>query len=243
MPLVFLRAEWRYLVMLNYRVPEALLAPLVPAGTELDLFDGAAYVSVVGFLFRHTRVLRLAIPFHTDFEEVNLRLYVRRRVGDEVRRGVTFIRELVPRHLIALTAKALYNEPYRSVPMRHRIEMDREKPDSLSAVEYAWKTGNRWTTMRASIAGPSRALVAGSEEEFITQHYWGYTRQRDGGTVEYRVEHPSWRVWPTAATTLEGDLAATYGNSFADVLSRAPHSAFVADGSAVTVYAPIRMSR
>ena len=225
--------------MLNYRVRASLLEPLVPAGTQLDMFRGAAYVSIVGFLFEKTRILGLAIPFHVNFEEVNLRFYVRRTVDGKVRRGVTFIRELVPRGAIALTAKALYNEPYRTRSMRHLISRDR---DALSAVEYAWKSGGRWTTLRAAVAGAPSELVAGSEEGFITEHYWGYTRQRDGGTVEYRVDHPSWRVWHATTASLEGDLANAFGDAFAAVLARVPDSAFVADGSAVAVYSPARIS-
>ena len=234
----FLRAEWRYLVMLNYRLPEAMLIPLVPAGTELDLFDGAAYVSLVGFLFRRTRVLGVAVPFHVNFEEVNLRLFVRRTVMGEIRRGVTFIRELVPRRAIALTARLLYNEPYRAVPMRHEIVGE---DDAISSVEYGWRAGAGWTTLRASVSGLPQLLVPGSEEEFVTQHYWGYTRQRGGRTVEYRVDHPSWRVWRASTATLEGTTAPVYGDAFAEILTGTPHSAFVADGSAVVVYAPVRI--
>ena len=238
MPTPFLRAEWRHLAMLNYRVRASLLEPYVPAGTDLDMFRGVAYLSIVGFLFRRTRVLGLLIPFHGNFEEVNLRFYVRRTVADEVRRGVTFIRELVPRTAIALTAKALYNEPYKARSMRHRISRDR---DALTSVEYAWNSGGQWTTLRAAVSGEPRELVAGSEEEFITQHYWGYTQQRDGGTVEYRVDHPSWRVWHATTATIEGIPGDVFGNEFGTVLTRAPDSAFVADGSAVTVSSPSRI--
>ena len=239
MPTAFLRAEWRHLAMLNYRVPAPLLEPLVPRGVELDLFENALYVSIVGFLFEKTRILGVGIPFHVDFEEVNLRFYVRRTVDGEVRRGVTFIRELVPRWAIASTARALYNEPYLTRPMRHRISRER---DFLSAVEYAWNADGRWTTLRAAVEGAPRELVAGSKEEFITEHYWGYTRQRDGGTVEYRVDHPSWRVWRATTASLEGNLASVFGDAFAGVLAGPPDSAFVADGSAVTVYSPARIS-
>jgi uncharacterized protein len=238
MPIPFLRAEWRYLAMLNYRVPRAMLEPLVPVGTELDLFDGAAYVSVVGFLFERTRILGIAVPLHGNFEEVNLRFYVRRTVAGEIRRGVVFIRELVPRRAIALTATALYNEPYRAVPMRHVVSHD---ADSLSGIEYAWSTEGQWTTLRATVAGAPRELVRGSEEEFITEHYWGYTKQRDGGTIEYRVDHPAWRVWSARSGSLTGNTAAVYGEAFAAALAAPPHSTFVADGSAVTVYAPTRI--
>ena len=97
----FLTARWVDLAMVNYEVDPALVRALVPAGTELDLWSGRCLVSVVGFQFLETRVLGLALPFHRNFEEVNLRFYVRRTVGDEARRGVVFVKEIVPRRAIA----------------------------------------------------------------------------------------------------------------------------------------------
>jgi uncharacterized protein YqjF (DUF2071 family) len=98
---VFLTAEWRNLAMLNYEVDQSLLLPFVPSGTTLDQWEGKTYVSLVGFRFLKTRVLGLPVPFHTNFDEVNLRFYVRRRIAGDVRRGVVFIREIVPRWAIA----------------------------------------------------------------------------------------------------------------------------------------------
>ena len=223
--------------MLNYEVNEALVSPLVPPGVELDRWDARLYVSVVGFRFLDTRLLIVPVPGHTAFEEVNLRFYVRRHVGNEVRRGVVFVRELVPRRAIALVARVAYNEPYRALPMRHRIEADGDR----TLREYAWKAGERWAGLRATTSGPSTALAPDSEAEFITEHYWGYTRQRDGGTVEYRVTHPRWNVWDGTDARLKGDVAPVYGEAFERALSTSPRSAFVADGSAVTVYPPARI--
>lgn len=224
--------------MLNYEAPLGLLAPLVPAGVEIDRWRDVLYVSVVGFLFRDTRVLGAAIPGHRSFEEVNLRFYVRRSVGNEVRRGVVFVREIVPRRAIAIVARLLYNEPYRALPMRHRLE-----PSAGGVVdrEFSWRVGGAWSRIVGKTIGPSVELSPDSEAEFITEHYWGYTRQRDGGTVEYRVAHPRWNVWTAIEARLEGDLASVYGAEFARVLSDAPRSAFVADGSSVTVFAPTRI--
>ena len=219
--------------MLNYVAPEALLAPLVPAGVDLDRWRGTLYVSVVGFLFRDTRVLGLPIPAHRTFPEVNLRFYVRREGAGETRRGVVFIRELVPRHAIALVARALYNEPYRALPMQHALVADGER--GAFTREYAWRAGSEWTRLSAHTVGGSRTLEANSEEEFITEHYWGYTRQRDGGTVEYEVQHPRWRVWNAQRIWIDCDARRLYGESFVDALSAPPRSTFVADGSAIAV--------
>lgn len=227
----FLTAAWRWLAMLNYEVDPALLRPLVPAGTELDAWSGITYASVVGFRFLDTRVLGIPIPFHRDFEELNLRFYVRRKGPEGWRRGVVFVKELVPRFAIAAVARAVYNENYVAVPMRHRVDVH---PSSDGIVEYGWRHGGRWSGLRAEVTGEAAPLVAGSEAEFITEHYWGYARQRDGGSVEYRVEHPRWNVW-RATATLDCDVAALYGPGFAEFLAGPPLSALVADGSPVIV--------
>lgn len=224
--------------MLNYEVEPRLLEALVPASVELDRWNDRVYVSVVGFLFSRTRVLGVPVPGHVRFPEVNLRFYVRRHVGNEVRRGVVFIRELVPRWAIATVARLMYNEPYRALPMRYRIE---QVGDGWMEREYAWRNGAAWSATRSRTRGAPSPLADGSEEEFITEHYWGYTRQRDGGTIEYRVEHPRWNVWRTSDAALVGDVTPVYGAAFARVLRGPPRSAFVADGSAVTVYAPTRI--
>ena len=242
MSLAFLTAKWRSLAILNYRVPPSLLTPLVPRGTELDLWHGAAYVSLVGFLFRKTRVLGVPIPWHQSFEEVNLRFYVRRDVGGTVRHGVTFIRELVPHHAVSMVARLAYNEPYRTVPMRHAIGMVSAAGRPLS-VEYAWRAHNSWSTLWIAPEGEGHRAEPGSEEEFITHHYWGYTRTRSGSTNEYEVRHAPWRVWRVGRVALEGDLADVYGDEFGEVLSTLPYSAMFANGSPVTVNRPTKVPR
>jgi uncharacterized protein len=237
----FLTAEWRYLAMLNYRVTPELLVPFVPAGTELDTFAGAPYMSLVAFMFSNTRVLGVPIPLHRTFEEVNLRFYVRRRTpAGEVRRGVVFVREIVPRLAITLVARVAYNEPYVTLPMTHDIA-----PDARGGVhlEYRWRTPAGWCALRADADGPPSSIAAGSPEEFITEHYWGYTRQRDGGTVEYRVTHPRWNVWRARTTLAAAGLDTLYGARFAALLHEPPDSAFVADGSPVAVHFPRHLPR
>jgi len=236
----FLRAEWRFLVVLNYEVDPAILHVLVPKHTVLDLWNGRAIVSIVGFRFVRTSVLGVPIPFHRNFEEVNLRFYVRRTTADgDVRRGVVFVRELVPRAAIAMVARLAYNEPYWSVPMRSHVPRGRvENPERVS---YEWRTGSRWQHVEATASGPLSLPSPASEETLIAEHFWGYTRQRDGGTIEYEVTHPRWRIWPASDPSLDADVPRLYGSSFARALSTAPSSAFIAEGSEVTVYRPRRI--
>jgi uncharacterized protein YqjF (DUF2071 family) len=226
----FLTAEWRHLIMLNYRVDPGILQPLVPPGTELDAFQGQTFVSIVGFQFLRTRVRGIPFPFHTNFEEVNLRFYVRRRGADGWRRGVVFVRELVPRWIIAFIARTCYREPYLALPMSHRIESN---PPTLR-VEYQWRRAGRWESLHAVAAGQPQDIETGSPEEFITEHYWGYTA-RAGASSEYQVEHPRWRVWGGIEACLDAEVAALYGERFAGCLSAPPASAFMAEGSPVAV--------
>jgi uncharacterized protein len=235
----FLTAEWRWLAMLNYAVDPALLRPLVPAGTELDEWEGTTYASVVGFLFLRTRVLGVPVPFHRDFEELNLRFYVRRRGPEGWRRGVVFVKEIVPRRAIAAAARLLYGENYVALPMRHRVDL---APGRGGSVEYGWRQAGRWSALRAAVEGDPRPLEPGSHAEFIAEHYWGYARQRDGGTVEYAVEHPRWNAWEARQAHLDADLEALYGADLAAALAGGHSSALVADGSPVVVRRGVRIA-
>ena len=216
--------------MLNFVVDPKVVAPLVPPGTEIDFENGETFVSVVGFLFLDTRLLGLPIPLHRDFEEVNLRFYVRKKSADTWRRGVVFVRELVPKRAIATIARVFYGEPYLAIPMSHDIE----HKDGKLKVEYSWKRGRKTESIKMSANGESQAIVAGSHAEFITEHYWGYTSFR-GGCSEYRVEHPRWKVWNADGFEFRADVATLYGEQFVEPLSVAPRSAFIADGSPIQV--------
>lgn len=234
----FLTARWLHLVLLNYPAPRSLLEPLVPSGTELDEWQGETLVSLVGFWFTDTRVRGFSIVGHRDFEEVNLRFYVRRPLPEGDRRAVVFVRELVPRLAIATVARWVYNEPYMSVPMSHQVDLAESTGGNVA---YGWRHRGRDYRIVARAEGAAKQLVPGSEAEFITEHYWGYTRQRDGGTLEYQVEHPPWRVWEASEASFQGPAQDLYGEGFAPVLAAEPRSAFVAVGSEVTVRKGVRV--
>ncbi|MBI3408912.1 MAG: DUF2071 domain-containing protein [Planctomycetes bacterium] len=229
----FLTADWRSIAMLNFPVDPAALAPHVPSGLELDFHHGVTYLSLVGFRFMRMKVRGIRALCHQNFDEVNLRIYVRRRVGEAWRRGVVFIKEIVSRRLIAFAARTLYNENYIVMPMRSQVKLP--EAEAQGALTYEWNCGQRWHTMKADVAGEPGMAALGSEEEFITEHYWGYTRQRDGGTMEYGVEHPRWRIWKDARARFDGDAARLYPPEFVPFLSAPPRSALVAAGSSVVV--------
>jgi len=236
MNLPFLSAYWRNLIFINYEVEPSVLRPFLPLGTELDLFENKALVSVIAFSFERNKLFGIlpTVPV-TSFEEINLRFYVRRHVGEETRRGVVFVKEVVPSALIAATARVLYNEPYEARPMDHSfVHFDDAVGGSLS---YDMRVGNQTISVRATTEGNQRALQEGSIEHFILEHYWGYTRQDDGTTSEYRVKHAPWRYWKTTTSVVSGDIATLYPDAFKVALARPPHSSFVAQGSPVEVFA------
>ena len=237
MATTFLTAEWRDLVMLNYAVSPETLRPHVPAGTELDIWNGTAFASLVAFSFQDTRLLGIPVPFHRDFEEINLRFYVRARGPEGWRRGVVFVKEVVPRRAIAAVARWVYNENYVACPTRSR-----RKQGDVRVVEYGWKSDGDWLTIGATVSGEPQLPGEGSEEAFISEHYWGYSAQSDGGTVEYRVEHPQWTVWRASAHAVEGDTERFYGRGFAEAFAGSPTSAFVCRGSEVGVHRGTRFS-
>lgn len=221
----FLTAAWRDLVMVSYEVVPATLAPLLPAGVELDLWHGRALVTAVGFQFLDTRIRGVAIPFNRNFDEINLRFYVRRDVGTETRRGVVFIRELVAPRLVALIARWRYNEPYEVAAVR------RATGKSGGRLEYGWRARRTYGRLGATAYGDRAVPPRGSEEAFVTQRHWGYTRQRDGTTIEYHVSHPPWRVRAARDPLCDGDTTGI-------IPAREPTSVLVVDGSAVEVTAP-----
>ena len=237
----FLTARWMHLAMLNYEVDPAVLAGLIPVGTELDTFGGKTFASMVGFSFLDTRLLGVPVPFHRSFEEVNLRFYVRRRVQGQWRRAVVFVREFVPKRAVSLGARLLYNENYKTARMSHAFAGLGDESTTARSIAYCWRHRGSQSRLELCWDEPLAATPAGSEEQFIAEHYWGCTSQRDGQTKEYEVEHPAWLVARARESRLHCDVAKVYGERFVETLSNAPSSVFYAAGSAVKVYPGTRI--
>jgi uncharacterized protein YqjF (DUF2071 family) len=219
--------------MLNYQVDGELLKDYVPPGTVLDSFDGRTYITLVGFQFRRTKLFgSLRIPFHADFDEVNLRFYVRRKEDNEERRGVVFIAEIVPQWFVAQIARRAYGENYICLPMKHCISSDGQG----KTAEYAWQRDGAWSKLYAHASFAPKPAQNGSLEQFISEHYWGYSR-KGSDSLEYHVSHAPWKLWTSQTAGLEGDVTGVYGSELGKVLQRRPDSAFIAEGSPVVVFA------
>jgi uncharacterized protein len=225
--MTFLKAQWRKLAIANYQLNPEILKKHLPYGVELDYWHDKCLVSLVAFMFKNTRLLGCPVPFHINFEEVNLRFYVKTKVNNEWRRGVVFIKELVPRPAISFIANYFYNENYQAIPMSHKWDGSR--------VEYNWKYQSEWNTFSIDFDILAKDMLPGSEEEFITEHYYGYTKVSDKITSQYEVKHPCWQVYPVKDFSIKVDFAKVYGNEF-DFLNKAkPESVMLAEGSEISV--------
>jgi len=228
----FLTAQWKNLVMLNYEVDPEILQSYLPPATEIDLWQGKALVSMVGFMFKETRVLGIRWPFHVNFEEVNLRFYVRHFDGKEWKRGAVFVSEIVPKSIIVIIANTLYKEHYRALPMRHSIT---PKGANHTQFLYEWKLKGQWNKLAATVGNNLVNIEPGSQEEFIFEHYWGYNKLSPYKTMQYQVEHIAWQIADVKDYIFEADIANLYGKAFVPYLSGKPFSAFWANGSDISV--------
>jgi len=227
---VFLSAEWRKLALANYEVNKEILQQYLPPFTELDDWQGKYYVSLVGFMFMDTKLRGFGIPFHINFEEVNLRFYVKYNDAGSWKRGVVFIKEIVPKPAITFVANTVYKENYQTLPMKHKWETGKDE----LLVAYLWKTKS-WNKFSVRTNLESEAMEIDSEEEFITEHFWGYTKIGERITSEYQVEHPRWEVYPVKDYEIDVDFGANYGEDFAFLNEMKPNSVMLAEGSPINV--------
>ncbi len=227
----FLNAEWRKLILANYEIDPSILKSYLPYKTEIDTWQNRCYVSLVGFMFKNTKMLGMKIPFHINFEEVNLRFYVRFKHHDKWKRGVVFIKEIVPKPAITLVANTLYKEHYETQKMRHSWDI---KPDQQH-IKYEWNKNNLWQHFSVDADTNELSIDEGSEAEFITEHYWGYSKIKKNKTYEYEVTHPKWNHYHINDYNIDVDFALNYGDDFKMLTTLNPISVMLAEGSEITV--------
>ncbi|MCC5921369.1 MAG: DUF2071 domain-containing protein [Cyclobacteriaceae bacterium] len=227
----FLTAEWRKLAFANYIIDPKVLNPYLPYGTALDLYEGKCFISLVGLLFEETRLLGFKIPFHVNFEELNLRFYVKRYEDNQWKKGVVFIKEIVPKAAITFVANTLYNEKYETLPMQY-LE---EQKENSKVITYKWFKSGIENSLSLTSQEKSEAIISGSENEFIAERYWGYANKGETSTTEYEVKHDPWKIYPVSEVAVKNDFALVYGRDFAFMNELKPHSALLAEGSAISI--------
>lgn len=230
----FLNVHWKNLLVVNYRVDPAALGLLedeLPAGTELDGFHGEHHVSVVAFQFQKTRILGIPMPLYRDFAEINLRFYVRRQVDGAWRRGVVFVKEIVPCRLPAMVANKIFKENF------HIRALTCGSDDKT--LNYQWIDGGELQQLEIDRNTQLETPAPGSLTEHIIDHYWAYKKINDTTTGEFQVTHRAWQTHPCPAARIDLNIAQVYGQQWANALT--PVSTFYADGSQVQVTKPKKL--
>ena len=229
---LFLKANWDNIIMANYAIDPKILTPFLPKGVELDLFNGKCYVSLVGFMFKNTKLFNIPIPFFGNFEEINLRFYVKRIEKNKIiKRGVVFINETIPYPIVAWVANKLYNEHYTVVPTKHKIITE----ESSKKVKFEWLLNKKWNSIAVTTSTTSEKMTQNSLEIFIYEHYYGYTKTAENKTEEYKLQHPSWKTSKVLDYKIECDFESMYGKSFSVLNHIEPEAVFIADGSTVAI--------
>jgi uncharacterized protein YqjF (DUF2071 family) len=228
---VFLKANWEHIIMANYIIAPEILKPYLPKGVELDLFQGNAYVSLVGFMFKNTKIFNIPIPRLGTFEEINLRFYVVRKEDNQIKRGVVFINETIPYRIVAWMANTLYKEHYTVVPTQHQIK----KELHTNKVKFEWLLNKKWNSLFVEANNEANSMQSGSLEEFIYEHYYGYTKIDATKTLEYKLQHPSWKTYRILNHAIDCDFEAMYGKPFSVLNTTIPEAIFMAQGSSVKI--------
>jgi hypothetical protein len=228
---IFLKAKWENIIMANYAVEPEILKPYLPSGVELDLYNDKAYVSLVGFMFKHTKLFNIPIPLLGTFEEINLGFYVFRKEGNLIKRGVVFVNETIPYKAVACMANKLYKEHYTAIPTRHNWKITNETKN----IQYEWKINNEWNHIKIEALTMSDALTPGGFQEFIFEHYFGYTKVNDHATEEYKINHPSWKTNKVTNVAIHCNFNKMYGSEFGYLSTVEPDSVFIAEGSQIEV--------
>ncbi|MEO5649801.1 MAG: DUF2071 domain-containing protein [Ginsengibacter sp.] len=227
-----LLAEWNNVVMANFRVPKELLLPYVPHGTQLDFFEGETYLSLMAFMFLNTRIRNFSVPFHTDFEEVNLRFYVKSMDRGNWNNGVVFIKEIVPKPVITFVANNFFGEKYSTMKMKH----SHSDTGEFLQVGYEWNFQNKWNRLSVKAAKKSLPLLPSSLEEFIADRHWAFTKYNGNKTYKYEVQRPRWKILPVISHLIDCDFGALCGEEFSFLNNARPKSVLIAKGSEIRIF-------
>ena len=227
----FLKANWEDIVMVNYAIDPSVLQPYLPYGVELDMHEGQCFVSLVGFQFNKSNIFGIPMPFYGSFDEVNLRFYVKRNDGGEIKRGVVFISEVVPYKIVAVMANKLYKEHYSVAKMTSSIVVE----NGVKKIDYNWQPDQETFFIHTSFHNESQPISPDSLEEFIYEHYYGFTKVSETETWEYRVNHPRWEANKIMSYNINCDFEEMYGSDFSFLNSQKPYSVYNALGSEVSI--------
>jgi uncharacterized protein YqjF (DUF2071 family) len=194
---------WHDLLFAHWPVDADSLRAQVPAGFELDRFDGATWLGIVPFHMTNVAPrLVPALPWVSAFPELNVRTYV--TVGGKP--GVFFFSLDAGNPLAVGAARALLNLPYYSAAMTADV--------SDGAVAY---TSRRRSAPAAEFAGHYRGLgdrrpaPRGTLEYFLTERYCLYAVDHAFRAYRLDIHHPPWQLESAQAQITANTMADAAG--------------------------------
>ena len=226
-----LTMRWEELLFLHWPMAAAVLRPHLPAGLELETFDGSAWLGVVPFRMARTRLRWLPpVPTTHTFPEINLRTYV--RAGG--RSGVWFFSLDAASRLAVESARLGFGLPYFAARMACRRDGE--------CVHYHSERTD-WRGPAASFRGDWRPVgsfapaVRGTLLHFLVERYCMFVSRR-GRLMCGEVAHAPWQLAAAEVRLEANDMTRLLGCE----LLGPPVSALVAAPLDVVAWSLARVS-
>ena len=231
-------AEWREIVVINFEIDPKLLRNFIPPKTELDFFNETSFVTLMARACKNVKPYGWPIVFAKSIDQILLRFYVKRKVGDTWRRGVCLIRDYLPKRKASFFLNWMFKHSFTQVPIkRTSSNFESGLPTQLPTVEYQWTTGDYVNHIKVNARSQMRQQEQETKESFVLDHHYGYT-VKEGKTYEYYVEYSPWAMWDAQSGSFDCDTENVFGRPFVRALKQRPASVFLARGSDVIIYRP-----
>lgn len=228
---IFLQADWNKLICANYIIDPKILEKYIPFGTILDLHQEKCYVSLVCFKYSNTQLFGIKFPFYKNFEEINLRFYVKREISPGIwRKEAAFTQLFFPKRPLTFIANFIYKENYKTRPIKHTL-----KKNEFHDVTTYYIKNKKWFHISVSYDRKLHPIVKTSSEYFFHGHLWGTAKVNSKSSTSYKIEHPEWKTYSITNWEINVDFGSLFGNDFKFLNAIKPESVMMTEGSKVTV--------
>ena len=203
-----MRQTWHHLLFAHWRLDADSLRGHIPAGLELDTYQGEAWLGIVPFHMTNVAPRGVpALPWVSAFPELNVRTYVRL----EGKPGVYFFSLDATNPLAVWGAWTLFHLPYFTASMTVSVVDDHVRYASRRrSGESARFVAEYWPCAEPQAPAP------GSLEAFLTERYCLYAADSASRLHRLEIHHPPWPLQGADARIAENTMAAAAGLTLPD---------------------------